>query len=563
MKKKIIFVFGLIIFLGIAFDASADSVSETRFFYTDASYDLNARSKIEAILVKITPRAYFYVDKTWWSNVSQDKVYQYLSILEQEFENNIYPVLTSTFGSEIKPGIDKDLRITVLMHPMVNGAGGYFRSNDEYSKVQVSDSNEREMVYINSDYIATDLAKSLLAHEFVHLITFNQKENSAGIAEDIWLNEARAEYAPTLLGYDNIYEGSNLQKRVKIFSEDPTDSIIEWSYLKKDYGSVSMFIHYLVDHYGVKILIDSLHSSKAGIESINYALEENSFSQDFSQIFNDWVIAVLVNNCSYGDKYCYLDKNLKNFHLTGRINFLPISGESSLTFADFTRKWQGNWYKIIGGTDTLEVKFNCRPGVGFKLPYITQNSAGNYNIRFLDLGKNCSGDFAVESFGNDVTALYLIPLATDYVSDNSAFYPFSWTVSIKKNQNDADIIEKLLTQIAQLEAEIANIQARIILILAGKETPAISGDCFSINSNLYYGLKNQNVACLQQFLKLQGSDIYPEGLITGYFGSLTRTAVIRFQEKYASEILSPLGLNTGTGYVGLSTRTKINNLLTN
>lgn len=77
---------------------------------------------------------------------------------------------------------------------------------------------------------------------------------------------------------------------------------------------------------------------------------------------------------------------------------------------------------------------------------------------------------------------------------------------------------------------------------------------------LRFGMSNSDVARLQTLLA-QDSSLYPEGLVTGYFGTLTRQAVTRFQEKYASEILQPLGLNRGTGFVGSATLRKLSELV--
>jgi len=82
-------------------------------------------------------------------------------------------------------------------------------------------------------------------------------------------------------------------------------------------------------------------------------------------------------------------------------------------------------------------------------------------------------------------------------------------------------------------------------------------NAFSFKSDLKVGSQGTEVKELQKCLT-KDPEVYPEGEITGYFGNKTKAAVIKFQEKYKEEVLTPYGLENGTGQVFKSTRTKLN-----
>jgi len=75
----------------------------------------------------------------------------------------------------------------------------------------------------------------------------------------------------------------------------------------------------------------------------------------------------------------------------------------------------------------------------------------------------------------------------------------------------------------------------------------------SYSQNMYLGLKSTQVAQLQQDLA-KDPGIYPQQLVTGFFGRLTLQAVKLFQAKYGI---------WQTGFVGPLTRAKLNELYDN
>lgn len=559
--QQIILIFFIAIF--ITGEVQADS-SEKKVFFIESRYDLFGREKISARLEMTGEKLYFYVDEEWWQDLDEKRrreVKEEFRALDKEFYSRIYPGLVSTFGSEWRPGIDNDEKITILFHPMRDRVKGYYRTADEYPKFQSPFSNEREMVYLNANSIGDPSVSSYLAHEFQHLITFNQKERKYNLVEEIWLQEGISEIAPTIVGYDRVFENSYLKQRVEIFLQYPSDSLTEWQGKVQDYGALNLFMQYLIDHYGTQILIDALHSRKTGIASLNYALKKNGFQKNFAQIFRDWTIAVLINDCSFGQEYCYRNENLANLRVTPSLNFLPYVVKTSLKIEDNIQDWSGKWYKLMGGKGSFTLEFDGRDDVHFHVAYWACEKKGKCFLKTLELDEKQSATFTIPNFGKKFNFLVLI-LSIQEKERNfgqaEIFYPFVLKISTNDQET---LIQELLERIAFLEAEIAKIQAKIERIL--KERKKAFFSCQKLEKNLYFGLRNSNqVRCLQEFLKSQGPEIYPEGLVTGNFLNLTKVAVLRFQEKYASEILAPLGLQKGTGFVGPLTRAKINQLLT-
>ena len=104
--------------------------------------------------------------------------------------------------------------------------------------------------------------------------------------------------------------------------------------------------------------------------------------------------------------------------------------------------------------------------------------------------------------------------------------------------------------------KILNVKFLGVAILALPVFLGLSGVSMAynqVNTQLDPGSTGQNVTNLQTFFA-DNSSIYPQGLVTGYYGNLTTAAVNRFQSNY--------GLSQ-VGRVGPLTLAKINSLIAN
>ncbi len=127
--------------------------------------------------------------------------------------------------------------------------------------------------------------------------------------------------------------------------------------------------------------------------------------------------------------------------------------------------------------------------------------------------------------------------------------------------------DELQVQIDALMAQLATLQSQLAGLTG--EAPTVAGCTItSFDRNLSVGDTGTDVNCLQIVLnsasdtQLASSGVGSPGNETSYFGPLTKGGVIKFQEKYASEVLASWGLTSGTGFVGSTTRAKLNTLLT-
>lgn len=186
---------------------------------------------------------------------------------------------------------------------------GYFSPTDQLAKTTAGESNEMNLLYIDSKegFQQMQTLLAIIAHEFQHLIHYGRHPRTGGddIARDVALNEGMSEVASILNGY-HFRSNSSYLANTNI-------SMFDWHYSEAnaqeaDYQRAMTFAHYLSEHYGERFLYELVGSTLDNMPRLSDALRRYGLpeSYDFREVLKGFAVANYLqtsSNPSFGYDY--------------------------------------------------------------------------------------------------------------------------------------------------------------------------------------------------------------------------------------------------------------------
>jgi immune inhibitor A len=320
------------------FPSKAYQQGDSESFYALDFEQSGPPRRLTANLLLVTEHAY------WWFEEGADVDQAKLEVAAEHFEKEIYPLDGSLFGSVWNPGIDGDPRIFILHQKQIGGyAVGVFSPRDECPRRICPTSNQHEMIYLGLNYapVGSQQELSVIAHEFQHLIQYNNDGN-----EERWLDEGLAQLAEHLNGFNPRYiASSNLRE----FLRSPNFQLNSWP-LRLDidpsvnYAVGYIWSLYLYQRFGTDFVKHLARSPYKGLASVEESLRSMNTGQTLDQVFTDWTVTNYVNS-PYVDDGRYYYQSLK---LPQRAD--PINGED----LSATKTYEGQVHEY--GADYLQLQ---------------------------------------------------------------------------------------------------------------------------------------------------------------------------------------------------------------
>ncbi|WP_163581390.1 choice-of-anchor J domain-containing protein [Gracilibacillus saliphilus] len=259
-----------------------------------------------------------------------------------------------------------------------------------YFSPTISDFTNRNVMTIDSfdwaNRTGPDAEKPFLyegtfAHEFQHLL-----HHDSDPAEENFINEGLSDFAQYLVGY------GHSTSHVDFFMNNLKNSLTQWGdqsdlQILGDYGVSYLFQLYLYEQYGQEFLQKEFKSQLQGIDSINAVLEEMGSDRDFEAVYQDFMVALLLDGKYQGDSDTYqfdsIDLN-PNLEAASELEAIAPAWGTDMKFITPDKKIDNLYFKGIDflGTNWTTVS---DPYKGEVLWGNEGDQADNFLIKELDL----------------------------------------------------------------------------------------------------------------------------------------------------------------------------------
>jgi len=273
---------------------------DSKSFYVQ-NIETSDFSSISATLLYSGDHANVWVNN---NDITEDEA----ALLGKEFDNKIYRSDVDNFG--MPSDVDQNGKVNILCYDIQDGfsgsggyVAGYFSPRDLY---HYSYSNESEIFYIDTYPLMgmsatkdVSQAYSTLAHEFQHMINFNQKVFVQGLTDtDTWMDEGLS------MAAEQIYTGAPLNDRIDYYNEDADitkgHSLLYWDYegdTLANYSLSYLFMEYLKAQCGqgnkiYKELINDPHTDYQAVQNIIHKYIDPNLS--FGQFMTDFRAALVL-----------------------------------------------------------------------------------------------------------------------------------------------------------------------------------------------------------------------------------------------------------------------------
>ena len=246
-------------------------VGDRRSFFFAAQGEVPDQS-IGARVVAVNERAVAFVQEDLREdddNIEEDQLKEAIDLFAVD-----YPLLVEAFGAP--SDVDGDEKIAVLVTHLIEDvdAGGQFRASSLLPRDAGGDGNMIDLMWVNPVYPAESY-RALLAHEFQHLVNFNQHVLvRRGISEVSWLNEGLSHLAEDLVADHHV---SGNYRLVRIFLEEPGAVGLIDGYMvdSPTRGAAYLFVRSLVDLLGEGVLLRLVQTGLVDRDNVEAATGES------------------------------------------------------------------------------------------------------------------------------------------------------------------------------------------------------------------------------------------------------------------------------------------------